>query len=92
VQKGAQATRVPEEAHATLRYNQLSDATLKISYRKLDELEFQCFQSGIRLHFGAWAENHASTGGYTAFVFVDHLLNRSNARDSSREQQPGYDG
>jgi AbiV family abortive infection protein len=24
---------------------------LKISYRKLDELEFQCFQNGIRLHF-----------------------------------------
>jgi AbiV family abortive infection protein len=24
---------------------------LKISYRKLNELEFQCFQNGIRLHF-----------------------------------------
>jgi AbiV family abortive infection protein len=24
---------------------------LKISHRKLDELEFQCFQNGVRLHF-----------------------------------------
>jgi AbiV family abortive infection protein len=56
---------------------------LKISYRKLDELGFQCFQNGIRLHFDSVMlfEEHSFASSFALSVIASEEFGKGFAID-----------